>query len=476
MSVAIVWFRRDLRLIDNAALDAAVQTGLPIVALYVHAPDEAGEWRPGAASDWWLHHSLSALDTQLRARGGRLIVRRGPSLAAITRLIGETEAVAVFWSQLYEPAAIARDHIIQQQLQADGYIAESHNAALFVEPWRVSTQAGQPYRVFTPFWRNAVTQIADVLPIAAPPSMRFADATLSSESIDTLALLPTISWDAGLHATWLPGELGALARLRDFIDEAARYGDARNRPDVAGTSMLSPHLHFGEISPRQILAALQLAALGDPGWMDRVEPYVRELGWREFVHHLLFHFPHTTNANLNRRFDDFPWATPDTALLDAWQCGRSGFPIVDAGMRQLWETGWMHNRVRMIVASFLTKNLRYHWIHGARWFWDTLVDADLAANTAGWQWAGGTGADAAPYFRIFNPVLQGERFDPHGAYVKRYVPELAGVPAAVIHKAWLLKPSDQAAFGIRGVYARPLLDLAQSRADALAAYASIGRD
>ncbi|MBP7623825.1 MAG: deoxyribodipyrimidine photo-lyase [Xanthomonadales bacterium] len=475
MSAAIIWFRRDLRLIDHPALDAAVQSGLPVIALYVHAPEEEGEWRSGAATEWWLHHSLTALDAQLRERGGRLIVRRGPAFAAITQLIGETGAVAVHWNRLYEPAAIARDQTIKQQLKADGFIAESHNAALFVEPWQVSTQTGQPYRVFTPFWRNAVTKIADVLPLPAPNDLRFADAGLPSESIASLNLLPTIRWDSGMAATWTPGEQGALARLRDFVDHATRYSKERDRPDLVGTSMLSPHLHFGELSPRQILAALQLEAQGDPGWMDRVEHYVRELGWREFAHHLLFHYPHTPNANLNTQFDEFPWATPDDALLAAWQRGRTGIPIVDAGMRQLWETGWMHNRVRMIVASFLTKNLRYHWIHGARWFWDTLVDADLAANTLGWQWAGGTGADAAPYFRIFNPVLQGERFDPDGVYVKRFVPELAQVPASVLHKAWTLKPSEQATFGVRDVYARPMLDLAKTRDAALLAYASIKR-
>ena len=339
MSAAIVWFRRDLRLIDHPALDAAVQSGLPVIALYVHAPEEEGEWRSGAATDWWLHHSLTALDAQLRERGGRLIVRRGPAFAAITQLIGETGAVAVHWNRLYEPAAIARDQTIKQQLKADGFIAESNNAALFVEPWQVSTQTGQPYRVFTPFWRNAVTKIADVLPLPAPNDLRFADAGLPSESIASLNLLPTIRWDSGMAATWTPGEQGALARLRDFVDHATRYSKERDRPDLVGTSMLSPHLHFGELSPRQILAALQLEAQGDPGWMDRVEHYVRELGWREFAHHLLFRYPHTPNANLNTQFDEFPRATPDDALLAAWQRARTGIPIVVAGICQLRDPG-----------------------------------------------------------------------------------------------------------------------------------------
>ncbi len=471
MSTAIVWFRRDLRLIDNPALDAAVQSGLPIVALYVHAPEEEGEWQSGAASDWWLQRSLVALDAQLRERGGRLIVRRGPALAAITRLIGETGAVAVHWNRLYEPAAIARDQIIEQLLKADGFIADSHNAALFVEPWQITTQTGQPYRVFTPFWRNAFGRIADALPLPAPQALRWAGAVLPSEAIASLGLSPAVAWDSGLCATWTPGEQGGLMRVRAFAAQATRYAQERDRPDLTGTSMLSPHLHFGEISPRQVLAALQLEAQGDPGVMDRVEPFLRELGWREFAHHLLYHFPATAAHNLNARFDQLAWAEPEPILLRAWQRGRTGIPIVDAGMRQLWQTGWMHNRVRMIVASLLTKNLRYHWRHGARWFWDTLVDADLAANTLGWQWVAGTGADAAPYFRIFNPVLQGERFDAHGHYVKRYLPELARVPAARVHRPWTLAPAQQAEFGVGGVYARPLLDLVRSREAALEAHA-----
>ena len=471
MSIAIVWFRRDLRLIDNPALDAAVRSGLPIVALYVHCPEEDGDWRAGAASNWWLHHSLVALDAQLRERGGRLLVRRGPTLAAMVRVIAETGAVAVYWNRCYEPASIARDRVIQSQLQADGITVESHNAALLVEPWQVTTQAGQPYRVFTPFWKNVIGRVTHALPSPAPRALRWSDVTLPGEAIESLGLLPQFAWDRGLRATWTPGEQGALLRLRAFAAQAARYAQARDRPDQDGTSMLSPHLHFGEISPRQVMAALQREAQGDPGWMDRVEPYLRELGWREFAHHLLYHFPATVEHNLNARFDHLAWAEPEAKLLRAWQRGRTGIPIVDAGLRQLWEIGWMHNRVRMIVASFLTKNLRYHWRHGARWFWDTLVDADLAANTLGWQWVAGTGADAAPYFRIFNPVLQGERFDPHGHYVRRYLPELARVPAARIHRPWTLAPAQQREFGVCDVYAMPLVDLARSREAALEAHA-----
>jgi deoxyribodipyrimidine photo-lyase len=473
MSTAIIWFRRDLRLTDNPALMAAVQSGLPIVAVYVHAPSEEGDWAPGAASDWWLHRSLIALDAQLRARGGRLLVRRGPTLEALRRLVGESGARELHWNRLYEPAVIARDQAIKQALRDDGLHVESHNAALFVEPWQVTTQGGQPYRVFTPFWRNAATRITETLPLPAPTRLRFGDAGMRSETVESLGLLPQVAWDGGLRATWTPGEQGALARLREFAAQAVDYRRERDRPDRAGTSMLSPHLHFGEVSPRQVQAALQLEAAGDPGWMERAEPFLRELGWREFAHHLLFHFPTSVDQNLYRQFDAFPWAEPDAALLRAWQRGRTGIPIVDAGMRQLWSSGWMHNRVRMIVASLLCKNLRYHWLHGARWFWDTLVDADLAANTLGWQWTAGTGADAAPYFRVFNPVLQGERFDPDGTYVRRFVPELARVPGAAIHRPWALNPAQQARYGVAGVYLRPLIDLAASRVEALAAYASL---
>lgn len=475
MSCAIVWFRRDLRLIDNHALTAAAQSGLPIIALYIHALEEEGAWRPGAASNWWLHHSLRALDQRLRQHGGRLLVQAGPSLETLRRVIAFCGASEVHWNRLYEPALVARDQQIKAALKADGVVAESHNAALLVEPWQVQTQTGQPYRVFTPFWRNAVASISDVPPCAIPETLAFASDLPESVGIDALQLLPRIAWDQGMHATWTPGEQGALAHLTDFLEEVEGYAQARNRPDLPGTSMLSPHLHFGEISPRQILAALQRVARDAPGYMERVEPFVRELGWREFAHHLLFHFPATTDLNLNSNFDAFPWAEVDPALLAAWQQGRTGLPIIDAGMRELWHTGWMHNRVRMIVASLLTKNLRYHWRHGARWFWDTLVDADLAANTLGWQWSAGTGADAAPYFRVFNPVLQGERFDPDGNYVRRYVPELARVPASHVHKPWTLKPSEQATFGITGAYARPVLDLARTRDSALAAYATIKR-
>jgi deoxyribodipyrimidine photo-lyase len=470
MSAVLVWFRRDLRLADNPALVAASESGLPVVPVYVHAPDEEAPWAPGAASRWWLHHSLVALDRSLRARGSRLVVRRGPTEAALEALIRETGATHVFWNRLYEPAIVARDTALKARLRERGLDARSFNANQLVEPWEIATGGGGPYRVFTPFWRNLSGRIVPQAPV--PPPVRLKTPELASVPVEALGLLPEIPWDAGFRDVWTPGEAGAVARLEAFLDGAVEpYATERDRPDRPGTSRLSPHLHFGEIGPRQIVHALHQAGLGERG-----AAFVRELGWREFATHLLYHFPHTSDAPLDPGFARFPWAEVEPRRLRAWQRGRTGIPIVDAGMRELWTTGWMHNRVRMIVASFLTKNLRYHWLHGARWFWDTLVDADLPNNTQGWQWSAGSGADAAPYFRIFNPVLQGERFDPEGAYVRRHVPELARVPPKAIHKPWTLRPAELAALGLEGSpYARPLIDLTASREAALAAYHAMRR-
>jgi deoxyribodipyrimidine photo-lyase len=469
MSVALVWFRRDLRLCDNPALTAALEAHDEVVPVYVHAPDEEAPWQPGAASRWWLHHSLNALDADLRKRGSSLHVRQGATLPALRAMIRETGAVSVYWNRLYEPALIARDTTIKQSLQADGIDARSFNAALLFDPWEIATAQDQPYRVFTPFWRNARTKLEPRPPLPAPRRIATLDGD-NGVAIDALELLPKIGWDAGLAKAWHPGEAGAMKALRTFRDTAVGdYPEARNLPGEAGTSRISPHLHFGEISPMQIVWALQEAARESRSAKQRagIESFVREIGWREFSHHLLYHFPKTTDENLNPAFDRFPWARAAPRSIERWQRGRTGFPIVDAGMRELWATGWMHNRVRMLVASFLTKNLRQHWLVGARWFWDTLVDADLANNTQGWQWTAGTGADAAPYFRIFNPVTQGKRFDPGGAYVRRWVPELAAFADDAIHEPWT-DPEKRRASG----YPEPMIDLGKSREAALAAYRS----
>jgi len=469
MSTAIVWFRRDLRLADNPALELALRRHARVLPLYIHAPHEEAPWAPGAASRWWLHQSLTALQRELQARGAALQIRRGDSLAVLSELLRHSGADAVYWNRLYEPAPVACDARIKQALRALGADVHSANAHLLAEPWDVANGQGGPYRVFTPFWRNLRASLQPRPPADAPARID-AVGIDDALTVDDLGLQPRIAWDAGLHASWQPGEAGALAALDAFADAALRgYATRRDEPAAASTSRLSPHLHFGEISPRQI--HWRLVELGQERgavWREAAEPFLRELGWREFAHHLLYHFPQTPQADLNPQFAAFDWREPAADIVSAWQQGRTGIPIVDAGMRELWHTGWMHNRVRMLVASFLCKNLRLHWRHGARWFWDTLVDADLANNTLGWQWSAGTGADAAPYFRIFNPVTQGERFDADGAYVKRWVPELASLPFKNIHAPW-----KQPELLARSGYPMPFVDLADSRAAALAAYQAL---
>jgi deoxyribodipyrimidine photo-lyase len=345
----------------------------------------------------------------------------------------------------------------------------SHPGPLWHEPWTLATDGGQPYRVFTPFWRRLRTRLTETAPLPVPHAREWLQLP-GSLPLPALQLLPQIRWDAGLATTWTPGEAGAHAQLEIFADDAVHdYAKSRDLPGRHGTSRLSPHLHFGEITPRQIHHVLRARAdRCDTRRRPDLEPYLRELGWREFAHHLLYHFPHTPEANFNPRFDAFPWAPQDEAALARWQQGRTGIPLVDAGMRELWHTGWMHNRVRMVVASVLTKNLRQHWRHGARWFWDTLVDADLANNTLGWQWVAGCGADAAPYFRVFNPYLQSAKFDPDAAYLKRWLPELAALLAKTLHEAW----KHPALLTARG-YPHPMVDIAASRDAALRAWSDL---
>ncbi|MCE9632094.1 MAG: DNA photolyase family protein [Planctomycetia bacterium] len=434
----IVWFRHDLRLDDNPALAAAAARG-PVVPVFIWAPEEEHPWEPGAASRWWLHHSLSALAAALDKAGMPLVVRRGPSLEALRSLVKEHAATHVAWNRRYEPAVIARDTGIKKALAKDGVAAESFNGSLLFEPMHVATKEGRPYQVFTPFWRALLARDEPVEPVAAPKKMKAAPGRGGkSVSIESLGLLPAIDWAGTMEKTWKPGEAAAAKRLSRFLEQGlSGYAAGRDRPDSDGTSSLSPHLHFGEISPRRVWHAVRDAVGGRPAkaiTTGGAESYLRELGWREFANHLLYHFPHTPDAPLRVDYARFPWVN-DPVGLRAWQRGHTGFPIVDAGMRQLWATGWMHNRVRMIVASFLVKDLRISWLEGARWFWDTLVDADLAANTLGWQWAAGCGADAAPYFRIFNPTTQEEKFDPDGVYVRKWIDMQRGYPEPIVDHA-----------------------------------------
>ncbi len=476
MSTALVWFRRDLRLADNPALRAAIDQHDRVVSVYIHAAEEEAPWAAGAASRWWLHHSLAALNASLESIGASLVIRSGESLTELRALIRATQATAVYWNRPYEPALIARDKRIKSALREDGIDVHSHNAALLFEPWQIQTNDGGPYKVFTPFWRKADSRLRRELaqgraPLPAVHSIHPHDPQAETLPLSALALLPEIDWADGLRQNWTPGERGAHNGLEAFCEDAvARYRQRRDLPAAPATSKLSPHLHFGEISPLQVAARLerQLTKHHDAGLSANAEWYVRELGWREFSHHLLYHFPQTQDQPLYEKFANFPWRKPDDYAEDlkAWQRGRTGIPIVDAGMRELWHTGWMHNRVRMIVASFLTKNLLIPWQEGARWFWDTLVDADLANNTQGWQWSTGCGADAAPYFRIFNPVTQSEKFDGDGAYIKRWVPELTKLSGKSLHAPWQhdTTPKD---------YPLPIADLGDTRRQALAAYQTI---
>lgn len=474
-STTLIWFRNDLRLNDNPAIQAAVERGGPVVPVFVWAPEEAGEWAPGGASKWWLHRSLLALSDSLRAAGGSLIVRRGPSLPTLRELIRETGAGAVIWNRCYEPAAIQRDKQIKEALRAAGVIAESVNGSLLHEPWTIKTKTGGPYQVFTPFWRCCLAQPAPLPPLPAPPRWPEPKSPPRSIPIAELGLDPTLGW-ASLFPTYAtPGEVGAQRLLQDFLRmRLATYDTDRDRPDHEGTSRLSAHLHFGEVSPRQIWHACGRLAAGTsaPTQPWQQSRFLTEVGWREFAFHLLYHFPHTPTLPLKHEFERFPWRE-DSAALRAWQKGQTGYPLVDAGMRQLWATGWMHNRVRMVTASFLVKHLLLPWQAGAKWFWDTLIDADLANNTLGWQWTAGCGADAAPFFRIFNPVSQGEKFDPEGNYVRAWVPELRRLPASVIHQPWTAsnRVLSEAGVWLGENYPRPMVDHAAARTSALAAYA-----
>lgn len=466
MANALVWLRRDLRLHDNPALAQAIADGFAPVLVYVHAPQEQGDWAPGAASRTWLHHSLTALQHDIAEIGGRLIIAQGQSLHELERLQAETQAESLYFSNVYEPILQARDGRVQAAFEQRGLIVKRFNASLLFEPWQIQTGGGTPYKVFTPFWRNASAQLSLRQPFPKPD--RLPDSRCSGLTVAALGLLPVRDWHASFWQFWQPGESGAAEMLDIFCEGAIDgYKEQRNLPDRTGTSKLSPHLHFGEISPQQIWRRIDRVRLSESAQAD-LGHFKSELGWREFSYHLLHHFPSSSDHNLNPQFERFAWAEPYPELLSAWQRGRTGIPIVDAGMRELWHTGWMHNRVRMIVASFLCKNLRMHWLHGARWFWDTLLDADLANNSQGWQWTAGTGCDAAPYFRIFNPVTQSERFDSQARYIKRWVPELAALPVPVVFAPWT-KPAVSASLA-PDYPSFPIADLAESRAHALAAY------
>jgi deoxyribodipyrimidine photo-lyase len=473
----LVWFRQDLRLADHPALSAAVGRGQAVVPVFIWAPGEEGAWPPGAASRWWLHQSLNSLDLGLRTLGSRLIIRQGESLAQLGDLARSTGARSIFWSRRYEPSVAARDRSLEQTLAGIGLEIQTFNSTLLHEPWTIENRSGKPFQVFTAYWKNCLAREDPALPMPAPRQVPAPRVWPKSLRLASLELEPRIHWTQTMESTWQPGEPGAQAALRQFLQAAmADYDENRNRPDLPGTSRLSPHLHFGEISPRQVWHAVHSKAQdgADTGLAWRKHQFVTELGWREFAHHLLHHFPHTPERPLREEFAEFAWRLNPQGLK-RWQRGETGYPLVDAGLRELWATGWMHNRVRMIVASFLVKDLLISWLEGARWFWDTLVDADLANNTLGWQWTAGCGADAAPYFRIFNPVNQGERFDPQGTYVRRWIPELSSLPNPWIHRPWQAPQAILSQAGIRlgRTYPPPLVSHSIARMVALEAYAGL---
>jgi deoxyribodipyrimidine photo-lyase len=464
MKRAIVWFRNELRLAENPVLTAALAEADEVLPVFIL--DEG----IGGAAKWWLHHSLTALMADLEDAGATLLLRRGDPAAMIPALAAEVGAASVHAGRSFEPARRAADKAIHDKLKSAGIAFRRHlSAALFV-PEAMRTQAGGYYGVYTPFSRACFAQGVpeEVLP---KPSKIPGMKQLIGDKLRDWKLLPEKpDWAAGLRETWTPGEAGAKLRLDAFLaGPVKKYDEARNFPGVAGTSMLSPHVHHGEISPRTVWHAAAKSGAG-----KGVQTFLKELLWREFSISLLWQHANLATQPIRETFKNFPWAK-DAAGLKAWQRGRTGIPIVDAGMRELWRIGWMHNRVRMITASFLVKHLLIPWQEGERWFWDCLAEADLAANAASWQWVAGCGADAAPYFRIFNPVLQGKKFDPDGAYVRKYVPELAGLPDSDIHAPWEADEMTLAAAGVRlgQTYPRPIISLAEGRARALAAYEQV---
>ncbi len=473
----IMWFRNDLRLHDNAALaaalDAAETSGGHVVPVFILDEDAAGKWKPGGASGWWLHHSLGSLASSLERKGSRLILRRGAAASVLAEFAEQCGVTSVYCSRRYEPWAVRQEETCRVGLAQQGVELKRYGGGLLVEPEKLATKSGEPFKVYTPFWRALAKDYVPSRPSPLPQRLAAPTSWPASERIEDWRLIPTRpDWARGFAEHWTPGEDGARHQLEGFLaGPVTTYAEDRNRPDLTGTSRLSPHLAHGEISPRLIWWQVEAARSEGSTAHTGLETFLKELVWREFSYHLLLHFPDLPEAPFRKDFGQFQWRK-NPAGLRAWQRGLTGYPIVDAGMRELWATGWMHNRVRMIVASFLVKDLLLPWQEGERWFWDTLVDADLANNAASWQWVAGSGADAAPYFRIFNPVTQGEKFDPAGDYVRRWVPEIARLPDRFVHRPFDADAATLAAADLRlgDTYPAPIVVHAEARAAALAAF------
>ena len=460
----IVWLRRDLRLTDNPALHAAVESGKPLVLLYI---DEANRGRAlGGAAEVWLHHSLSSLMQSITAIGGQLVLRRGKAANILDEIIEQTGADEVHWNRRYEGWARDIDEAIKTDLKSRGLKAESHKANLLIEPWEVATKTGGFYKVFTPFWRAAKNVFTVDAPLGTPQTLTCA-SDMPSDDLAAWGFLPvTPDWGSKMLTHHTPGEAGAMERLTDFLNGPVEtYAEQRDNPaNASGTSKLAPHMAYGEISPRQVWVTAKQSERD-------TEPFLRQIGWREFSYTLLFYNPELATKNYKPYFDKFEWKSDDEKV-EAWRHGLTGYPFVDAGMRELWQTGWQHNRVRMVCASFLIKHLLTDWRVGEAWYWDTLLEADPASNAASWQWVAGSGADAAPYFRIFNPFSQGEKFDKEGDYVRKYVPELKGLPKKYLNQPWTAPQDvlDKAGVVLGETYPRPVVDHKQARELALAGY------
>ena len=470
----MLWFRRDLRLGDNPALNQATETDRPIIPVFIL--DDAGDGRSlGAASKWWLDKSLRALRESLAERGARLILRRGDAEGELRRLIEQTGADAVFMNRLFEPDAWARDADIAHSLKSEGVECRGFNGSLMCTPGKLLNGSGGPYKVFTPFHKALMASAVAPAHTTGARDLSGAPA-LDSEDIDDWGLHPSRpDWSKGFD--WTPGEAGATAALNAFARGPLKsYSVGRDRPGQPGVSRLSGHLHWGEVHPWQVVRAVRAAVEQGHAPQAEADKFVAEIGWREFSAHLLHHFPHIPHQSFRAEYETFPWRDDETGFI-AWTQGRTGYPIVDAGMRQLWTTGWMHNRVRMIVASFLIKDLLVDWRRGEEWFWDTLVDADLASNSQNWQWVAGSGADASPFFRVFNPITQGEKFDADGRYVRLWCPELRRLPDKWLHAPWTAPTEilDDAGIRLGRDYPRPIVDHGEARERALAALKAIAR-
>jgi deoxyribodipyrimidine photo-lyase len=474
-NIIVHWYRLDLRTEDLPALVAANRSNAKVLPVYILDDDAAGEWAPGGASRWWLHYSVDALQTAIERTGGKLLIERGDSASILQDICVRAGATTVHCTRRYEPWAGAQELAVHAALSKKSIALKRFPGQLLHEPGTVLTQNENPFKVFTPFWRACRR-----LPVSTPIEGFNSDweKAEGGASLADLSLTPqSPNWAAGWETQWTPGELGARRRLQEFLEgPIGEYSEGRNLPAESFTSLLSPHLHHGELSPRQLWAICEQSKAHHPEWEDALTKFQTEVGWREFSYHLLHFFPAIPEKPFKENFGGFPWVHDETRLR-AWQRGQTGYPIVDAGMRELWSTGYMHNRVRMVVASFLCKHLLIHWRHGENWFWDTLLDADLASNACSWQWVAGSGADASPYFRIFNPVTQGERFDKRGEYVRRWVPEIAALEDKYIHKPWEAPEQSLATAGIRlgEHYPAPLVDHRTARQQALDAYDIIRR-